>query len=89
MSAIGPEDIDEFRRRWGPSLDAANEFARRKEKGIPPDRWSDGTAGAVLVANGIRAMQQIMAWQTEALEALLRPSYEATGVFDRHGNERN
>ena len=82
---IGPDDIQAFYDRWGPSIDAAHEYARRKEKGIPPDRWSDGTAGAVNVANGIRAMQQIMAWQTEALEALTRPSFEATGVFTRHG----
>ncbi len=84
---IGPDDIEAFAARWGDSLTAADEYARRKEKGLPSDRWSDGTAGAVLVANGIRAMQAIIALQSDALQAMLRPSNDATGCFDRTGRE--
>ncbi len=84
---IGPDDIEGFYAMNKEALDVANEYARRVEKGLPPDRFVTGTKNAVLVGRGIRAMQTIMEMQTEALKAFLRPSYEATGVFDRNGRE--
>lgn len=84
---ISADDIEAFHRMNAEALDVANEYARRVEKGLPPDRFVTGTKNAVLVGRGIRAMQAIMEMQTEALKALMRPSYEATGVYDRHGRE--
>lgn len=60
MPVIGPDDIDAFQRRWSDSLNAADEYARRKEKGLPSDRWADGKSGEMLVANGIRAQQRLL-----------------------------
>jgi hypothetical protein len=62
-------DIDDFRAEHDAALKAANTFAKRARKGTPADRWAS-TAQLRLVAQGIHAMQQIMAMQTEALETI-------------------
>lgn len=53
---ISQDDIDAFADERGPDIKAAAEFVRRAEKGLPPDRWSDGEIGAQSVAKGIRAL---------------------------------
>ena len=59
MSALGPDDIEAFAESNANALEAAVEFARRSRKGIPPDRWCDGTSGAHMVARGIEAWMQM------------------------------
>ena len=63
-------DLDDFREEYREALLAANEYKRRCEKGLPADRLTDGTAGAKMVAEGIRAMQIIMALQTQAISEM-------------------
>ena len=70
---IGPDDIAAFQDSNAEALDAATEYARRAQKGIPPDRWTDGNQGARMVAQGIAARDAIIAMQTAALVDL----YEA------------
>ena len=71
MSGLGPEDIDAFQRRWSDSIETAKEYARRKEKGLPSDRWADGKAGEMLVANGIRAQERLLEMYAQfALEVM-------------------
>ena len=36
-----------------PDVKAAIEYARRAEKGLPPDRYADGQSGEKAVARGI------------------------------------
>ena len=66
---ISAEDIDAFRDQNAEALAACESFLRRCRKGIPPDRWAT-TQGMALVARGIAAYQQIIAWQTDALIAV-------------------
>jgi len=70
MSAIGPDDIDAFRECHAEALEAAETYVRRAKRGIPADRWATGADGAKLVAQGIFAMQCIIAWQTDLLVSL-------------------
>lgn len=48
---------------------AAVEYVRRSEKGLPPDRWTNGTEGAALVAEGIRAWIHLCRMNAAALDA--------------------
>lgn len=64
---IGPDDISAFSESNAEALEAATEYARRAAKGLPADRFTDGTQGARLVAQGIMAQQRIIAMQTAAL----------------------
>lgn len=70
---ITADDIAAFQEDAAAALEAANEYARRAQKGLPPDRFTDGTTGALMVARGIIAQQRIIAMQTAALVDL----YEA------------
>ena len=70
---ISADDITAFEEANADALQAASEYARRAQKGLPSDRWADGTTGAVMVAQGIIAQQRIIAMQTAALVNL----YEA------------
>jgi hypothetical protein len=67
------DDITAFQEDAATALAAADEYARRAQKGLPPDRFTDGTTGALMVARGIIAQQRIIAMQTAALVDL----YEA------------
>ena len=62
-------DLDDFRAEYDAALSAANDFAKKAQIGTPPDRWAS-TQQLRQVARGIAAMQQIIAMQTEALEAI-------------------
>lgn len=77
MSGIGPDDIEAFREDNAEALEAATEYARRAAKGLPADRYADGTEGAYLVAQGIAAQQSIMAMQTVALMDLFEAMRQA------------
>ena len=70
---ITADDITAFQEANAEALQAASEYARRAEKGLPSDRWTDGTHGARMVAQGIAARDRIIAMQTAALVDL----YEA------------
>lgn len=67
---INETDLDAFAEDNADALQAASEYVRRAEKGLPPDRFCDGATGAKLVARGIYAMQCIMAAQNDALIAM-------------------
>lgn len=67
---LDAEQIDAFAEDNADALQAASEYVRRAEKGLPPDRFCDGATGAKLVARGIYAMQCIMAAQNDALVAM-------------------
>ena len=67
---ISGDDIDAFRENSAEAIATAIEFARRKDKNIPSDRWAT-TRQMYLVADGIKALMQISAWQTEALARVI------------------
>ena len=73
---ISGDDIEAFHDDNASALSQASEYARRAEKGLPVDRWA--TVGqAHLVAQGIRAMQQIIGLQTEIIKALSHADTDA------------
>ena len=67
---LDAEQIANWERDNADALQAAAEYVRRAEKGLPADRLCDGAVGARLVAKGIHAQQVIMALQADALAAL-------------------
>lgn len=69
-------DLDDFRKEHEEAIAAANEYARRWEKGLPSDRFANGAKGEALVGRGIRAFQQIMAMQNAALIELFNEIQE-------------
>ena len=54
---IDGEQID----NWQDNIATAREYARRRRKGIPSDRWADGAIGATKVADGIDALDWCLA----------------------------
>lgn len=66
---ISAADIAAFQEAYGDDLASAGEFARRKRKGVPADRFAS-TEMLHSVARGISAMQSIMAMQTEFIVAM-------------------
>lgn len=66
---ISGDDIEAFQEQSAESLSQASEFARRARKGLPPDRWASARQ-MYLVASGIDALSQIIAWQSEVIAAL-------------------
>lgn len=81
------EQLDDFYARNSKAIAAASKYARRAERGIPADRWSDGTEGALLVARGIRAQEVIMSMLSEALGAMIAAErergYDAMAMHSR------
>ena len=67
---LDAEQINNWQRDNADALQAAAEYVRRAEKGLPADRLCDGAVGALLVAKGIHAQQVIMELQADALAAL-------------------
>ena len=67
---ISGDDIDAFAENNGEAIAQAVEFTRRARKGLPPDRWAS-VRQMYLVADGITALMQISAWQTEALARVI------------------
>lgn len=67
---VTADDIETFKQYNAEALEAASEYARRAAKGLPADRYADGTQGAYLVAQGIAARDRIIAMQTAALVEL-------------------
>ena len=91
-------DLNDWRPEYDEALEAAREFARRKNKCIPPDRWADGTLGQRKVAVGIELLDALHKAQTAALRevyatllelqaAQVQASAEAMMVYDRKGRE--
>lgn len=64
---ISGDDIDAFKDE---NIKAAREYARRARKGIPSDRWTDGAHGAKAVADGIDALDWMLAWCVAEIERL-------------------
>lgn len=61
------------------SIDAAREYARRARKGLPTDRYCDGSDGAKAVAQGIDEMDWLLAWAYAEIERLKSAEY-ASGL---------
>jgi hypothetical protein len=91
-------DLNDWRPEYDEAIEAADEFARRKSKSIPPDRWADGTIGLRKVALGIECYKKLLDAQTEhnrvmlnAVRELLAAQAETSaasmGVYNRHGKE--
>ncbi|PNW32914.1 UNVERIFIED_CONTAM: hypothetical protein BEN50_19110 [Euhalothece sp. KZN 001] len=74
-----PEDIDAFEAKHAANIEAAREFVRRSLKGIPRDRWAHSDDMLRDVAEGIRAMDALMAMLTQATDAMAR-DIERRGV---------
>jgi hypothetical protein len=68
-------DLDDFKEQYAEALSQAAEFSRRSKKGLPGDRLASERQ-LHLVAKGIEAQMQIMAWQAETLAALMRSQNE-------------
>ena len=62
-------DLDDWRREHDAALKAADKFADRAHRNIPPDRWAS-VEQAKLVARGIDALKQIIAMQTAYIQAM-------------------
>ncbi|MEL6362371.1 MAG: hypothetical protein AAFR21_14940 [Pseudomonadota bacterium] len=79
---ITSEDIEAFAVYNREALDAADEFVRRSEKGIPSDRWADGESGLQLVAQGIHAQQALLNVVSDTLRMMIeeqkRKKHEST-----------
>ena len=52
------------------NIEAAREYARRAQKGLPTDRFADGADGERLVAKGIDEMDRLLAWSYLEIERL-------------------
>jgi hypothetical protein len=84
------EQLDEFYSRNSKPIAAALEYARRAEKGIPPDRWSDGTAGALDVARGIRAQEVIMSLMADAMQQMIEAErLRGLDAMEMHGKRKD
>ena len=57
------------------NIDTAKEYARRARKGIPEDRWVDGTDGARQVAAGL---VWLCAWAHAEIERMKADVYQAS-----------
>lgn len=55
---------------WEADINTAREYARRRRKGIPSDRWTDGAVGAAKVAAGIDALDWMLAYSVAEIERL-------------------
>lgn len=74
---ITAEDIEAFRDANEEHEKTADEYARRWRKGLPSDRWCDGSQGAASVAMGIAAKNAKITMLTEALVRLWNEKQEA------------
>lgn len=74
---LSQDDIDAFKADNEAALAAADEYKRRAEKGLPADRFADGTEGAYLVAQGIAAYQWIVSVQATGMLNMLDAAKQA------------
>nr|WP_309504263.1 hypothetical protein [uncultured Roseovarius sp.] len=81
---IGPDDIDAFRADNEDALKASYEYARRADKGIPHDRWTDGITGARLVAQGIKAQAEMVEMLSNAFLTILAEKQNAGRIYTSH-----
>ena len=85
---IGPDDIAAFTEGHAEALEAAQTFVKRAQRGLPADRCSTGADGAKMVAQGIFAMQCIMAWQTDLILALTQEvGQKGVDAMDIHSQD--
>ena len=75
---ISADDLDAFAAENGPAIAQAATFARRCERGLPPDRWAT-TAEMHQVARGIWALTRLVAIQTALLADLADAPTETGG----------
>lgn len=85
-------DMNDFTEENKAALDAADKFARRARRGLPSDRWTDGTNGASLVAEGIAAYQNLNADLLSVVRLIWadiqerdQRTKEGMGVYDTAG----
>lgn len=70
------DTIEQFFANTEAARAAAVEYARRAEKGLPCDRWTSGSEGAQMVADGIRAWVRLAGMNAAALEWYLQQERE-------------
>lgn len=80
---INQDDIAAFADQAEPAIKAAREFARRAEKGLPADRWYDGTTGAEAVARGIKAQTVMIEMLSGAFLAIWQEKNDATRLHSK------
>lgn len=73
---ISQDDIDAFTEEGNAAIEAANEYARRKRKGIPPDRWAT-TYGQFLVARGIEEYARRLDALSDTVKVLMEEKAQA------------
>ena len=61
---ISQDDIDAMAENE-PAIEAADTFLKRAARGLPFDRWCDGSNGGRMVAAGIMEYQRRLAVMTE------------------------
>lgn len=66
---ITAQDIEAFADENGAAMAMAAKFARRAQRGLPPDRWAT-THEMHQVAHGIAALHRLIAIQSALIEAL-------------------
>lgn len=74
---IGPDDIEAFEKYHGDAMKAADEAMRRRKKGLPSDRWYDGTDGADLAWRGAEAYRRITELYRDAVLLMISQQYQA------------
>lgn len=88
MSALGPDDIKAFAEDAEEALKAAQTYVKRRNKGLPPDRWYDGHNGAELVAKGIVAQSTMIELLSGAFIQMwnekVQQAHDATRVHPAH-----
>jgi hypothetical protein len=83
-----PTDIEAFTDGHKDAIAAAETYLRRARRGLPPDRWATGADGARMVAQGIMALQQIIAWQNDVILAMLdEPVRRGADAMELHSKD--
>ena len=86
---IGPQDIAAFAVENKEYMEAATQFRRRAERGLPDDRWADGSAGMLDVAKGIWAMEKALDMFAVAASEMMEAQKEASRVSMALGEPKN
>ena len=82
------DDINAFAEQNETAMKAADEYARRAEKGTPSDRWADGSNGEHLVAQGIHAKNRMLEMFASVTLELIQAQKDAGSLSMALGEPR-